>query len=86
MFDRENLTTTQPVQGSGTVTFDNCSFACPTTTVSLPAYQVVSRVWTPLELLSSLNLGDSRMILLQQSLTTANNSWGPTPLLIAQSM
>ena len=82
VFDRENLTTTQPVQGSGTITLDYCSFACPTTIISLSAYQVVSRVWTPLELLSSLNFGDSRMILLQQSLTTANDSWGPTPLLM----
>jgi len=85
-FYRENLTTTLPAQDSGTVTFDNCSFSCPTTTESSPSYQIVSRVWTPLELLSSVNLADSRMLLLQQSIATANNSWGSTPVLIAESM
>lgn len=85
-FNRQNLTTTLPAQGSGTVTFDNCTFFCPTTTESVSSYQIVSRVWTPLELLSSVNLADSRMLLLQQSIATANNSWGSTPVLIAESM
>ncbi|KAL0036115.1 hypothetical protein WJX79_003774 [Trebouxia sp. C0005] len=85
-FDRENLTTTLPAQDSGTVTFDNCTFSCPTTTESASSYAIVSRVWTPLELLSSVNLADSRMLLLQQSIATANNSWGSTPVLIAESM
>ena len=85
-FNRQNLTTTLPAQGSGTVTFDNCTFSCPTTTESVSSYQIVSRVWTPFELLNSVNLADSRMLLLQQSIATANNSWGSTPVLIAESM
>ncbi len=84
-FTRANLTTTLPAHDTATVTFNDCSFSCPTTNESAPLYQVVSRVWSPLELLSSLKLPDSRSILLQQSLTTANGSWGTVPLLIAES-
>lgn len=84
-FDRENLTTTLPARDTAAVTFDNCSFSCPTITESLSSYEIVSRSWSPLELLSALKLEDSRMILLQQSLTTPNNSWGSIPLLIAES-
>ena len=84
-FDRENLTTTLPAQDTATITFNNCSFACPNITKSLPSYATTSRAWGPLELFSALRQEDSCTILLQQSLTTANNSWGPTPLLIAES-
>ena len=51
----------------------------------LSSYQIVTRVWTPLELLSSMSLPNSQLILLQQSLTTPNNSWGASSLLIAES-
>ncbi|KAL3150315.1 hypothetical protein ABBQ32_000163 [Trebouxia sp. C0010 RCD-2024] len=84
-YDRANLTTALPAQDSATVTFTNCSFACPTITEPLPSYETISRAWGPLELFSALRLEDSRTILLQQSLTTASNSWGPSPLLIAES-
>lgn len=84
-YDRENLTTTLPAQDTATITFNNCSFSCPNITQSLPSYATTSRAWGPLELFSALRQEDSRTILLQQSLTTANNSWGLTPLLIAES-
>ena len=84
IYTRVNLTTTVPQQDTATITFANSSFSCPTIIEQSP-YQVLARVWTPLELLSSLSLPDSRTILLQQSLATANGSWGPVPLLIAES-
>ena len=85
VFNRQNLTTIIPSKGSAIATFTNCSFSCPTTTEHLASYQVVSRVWTPLELLGAISFPDSQLILLQQSVITPNNSWGTTPLLIAES-
>lgn len=64
---------------------DNCTFSCPTGVGRAESYQVTARIWSPLELLGSINLLDSRLILFQQSLTTANGSWGQTPVLIANS-
>ena len=84
-FNRQNLTAIVPTEDSATATFTNCSFSCPDVSEHLSSYQIVTRVWTPLELLSSMSLPDSQLILLQQSLTTPNNSWGSSPLLIAES-
>lgn len=68
------------------MTLDNCTFVCPSeSTENSEQYKVVARVWNPLELLASINLQDSRLILFQQNLTTANGSWGQSPVLIANS-
>ena len=64
---------------------DNCTFSCPPGAGTADSYQVTARIWSPLELLGSINLLDSRLILFQQNLTTANGSWGQTPVLIANS-
>ena len=66
------------------MTLDNCTFVCRSaTTDNVVQYKVVAHVWSPLELLASINLQDSRLILFQQNLTTANGSWGHSPVLIA---
>ena len=84
-YERVNLTTTVGVAHSATVTLDNCTFSCSLNTGVSGSYQIVARVWSPLELLGSLNFLDSRLILFQRSLTTANSSWGQAPVLIANS-